>query len=285
LINPQFFFDMVQINIDQVIASRAPGVYKYLPRFIIRFFENFIRQSEMNVILKSAFEKKVKNMSMARHIVDNIGAKLSSEGSHNIPQTGGVIVASNHPLGSIDGLMLILEAGKVRSDIKFVVNDILMNVPYFDDLFIGVNKHGSTPKDILLEVDKVFASGHCVLLFPAGLCSRLQNGVIKDLEWQKTVISRAQKYRLPIIPTLIEARNSSVFYNLSLYRKKLGLKFNIEMLLLSREMFKQKDKHVHILFGKAIGPDRFDKTLNATAWAQKLKEFVYTLKQNPESIF
>jgi putative hemolysin len=135
-------------------------------------------------------------------------------------------------------------------------------------------------------INETFASDVSVLYFPAGLVSRKQkHGIIKDLEWKKTFISYAKKYKRNIVPAFIEGRNSNFFYNLANFRKRIGIKQNIEMLYLVDEFYKQKDKCLGIYFGKPINYTVFDKRFTDLEWAGKVKEHVYELKQNNSKEF
>ena len=217
-------------------------------------------------------------------ILEEFGAKISTVGLSNITTQGRYLIASNHPLGGLDGVALMGVVGKVRKDIIFPVNDLLMNVPNLSTLFIPVNKHGSNASNVSVFED-TFASDKTLLYFPAGLCSRKQSGKISDLEWKKSFITKARKHQRDIIPTHIDGRNSGFFYNLANLRKRLGIKANIEMIYLVDEMYQQKNKDVKIIFGKPISYLIFDKRFTDTQWAQLVKDFVYTLEQNPDGTF
>jgi putative hemolysin len=159
-----------------------------------------------------------------------------------------------------------------------------MNLPNIDGLFIPVNKHGSNAGNISL-FEETFASEKTLLYFPAGLCSRKQAGGISDLEWKKSFISKARKHKRYIIPTHIDGRNSNFFYNLASIRKFLGIKINIEMLYLVDEMYKQKNKHIRIIFGKPIPYQVFDKRFTDLVWAKHVKTFVYSLENHQNGTF
>jgi putative hemolysin len=217
-------------------------------------------------------------------IVQEFTKEVKVTGRENIPAEGRGIIVSNHPLGGLDGIALLHEAGKVRKEIVFPVNDILMNLKNLAPLFIPINKHGSNSENIRI-IEDTFASDKMMVYFPAGLVSRKQKGVIKDLDWKKTVIAKARKHKRDIIPTLIDGQNSAFFYNFANFRKKSGIKQNIEMIYLPGEMMKQKIKTVNIIFGKPISWTLFDKRYNDTEWASKLKDYVYSLRENPTSQF
>jgi putative hemolysin len=164
----------------------------------------------------------------------------------------------------------------VRKDFLFPVNDLLMNLSSLKEFFIPVNKHGSNAENIRI-FNQAFASEVLLLYFPAGLVSRKVNGKIIDLEWKKTFLSKSIKYKRDIIPMYISGRNTNFFYNLANWRKRLGIKANIEMLYLVDEMFKQKNKIINITFGKLIPIETFDKRHTHAEWAQILRDHVYAL--------
>jgi putative hemolysin len=271
------------IDIDKAFSDKNPQLYKLLPGFVIRWVKRIVHQEEINQFVKE-FEK-CNSIQFGANAVIALGAKAVSIGLENIPKTGGVIIAANHPLGGADGLALIGEVGKVRSDLKFIVNDLLMSFKNLEQVFIPVNKHGTNTKQNLQKIEQLYREGHCILIFPAGLCSRKQDGKILDLTWQKSFISQAIKHQLPIIPTHINASNSSFFYNLANIRKRIGIKANIEMFFLGDEMFKQNGKTITFTFGKAIESSVFNKSKNAYQWAQLLKQFIYKLKDNQHATF
>jgi putative hemolysin len=112
-----------------------------------------------------------------------------------------------------------------------------------------------------------------------------KNGQIYDLEWKKTFLTKAKKYKRTIVPTHIGGRNSNFFYGLSNLRKNLGIKANIEMLYLADEFFKQKDKKITITFGRPVSYKAFDKTKTDKDWATQMRNYIYQLPKNPELEF
>ncbi|EAY31789.1 conserved hypothetical protein [Microscilla marina ATCC 23134] len=165
-----------------------------------------------------------------------------------------------------------------RTDIKFIVNDVLMNLVNLQGMFVGVNKHGKNVKESLRQVDELFATDQLICVFPAGLVSRKKKGAIRDLEWKKTFITRARKHHRLIIPTYIDGELSNFFYRLSNIRTKVGVKTNIEMLYLVNEMFKQRNKKMKVIFGKPIVSNNLDRKIKSDAeWAEEIKNKVYQL--------
>ena len=261
--------DVLQIDIDKILQEKSPKLKFWIPKFIVTWFKNFIHQDEMNSVLREG--KDLNGVDFAQYTIDVMGAKITFVGLENIPETGGCIVASNHPLGGLDGMALMVGVSKVRDDFKFLANDILMHIAPLKDHFIPVNKLSKNSKNHL--------SNKAILVFPAGLCSRKINGKIMDLPWQKSVISKSIEHQIPVVPTFIEGENSKMFYNVANFRKFLSLKFNIEMLLLPNELYKQKGKAITVYFGKPIEYTKFSKK-KILADAQQLKNFVYQIKNN-----
>lgn len=268
---------LLQIDIDKVLQDKSPSLKKWLPKFIIRWFKNFIHQDEMNYVLREG--NHLSGVEFAKFTIDYMGSIVEFKGLENIPQEGGCIVAANHPLGGLDGMALMVGVSEARKDFKFLANDILMHIEPLRDCFIPVNKFGNTSKENLANISKEYASGKAMIVFPAGLCSRKTNGKIMDLNWQKSVIKQSIVNKIPIVPTFIEGENSKWFYRIANIRKFLKLKFNIEMMMLPDELYKQKGKKIVIHFGKPVVSSHFSlKTLGLDT--QKLKNHVYNLKDN-----
>jgi putative hemolysin len=270
------------INIKEVFRKKNPALLKLIPGFIIQYLRRIIHEDELNAYLSTNYNNN--GITKVENAIKEFKTIVKSHGLENIPKAGRPLIVANHPLGGLDGIAIINTVAKVRKDIKFPVNDILLNIPNTEDIFIPINKHGSNASNIEL-INNAFASDEALLFFPAGFVSRKQNGIIKDLEWKKTFIAKAKKYERDIIPTYIDGRNSNFFYNLANLRKFLKLKANIEMLYLVNEMYKQNNKTINITFGKPISYQTFDKRFTYAQWAEKVKEHTYNLVTNPASEF
>ena len=265
------------IDIEKILADKNPKLLKRLPNFLLNYLKKILWQDEVNRIISE--NEGVSGVQFCRNVIKEFNITAVIEGIENAPKTGGVTFASNHPLGGMDALAFIDQFSYYRKDIKFIANDILLNLKPMQDIFVGVNKMGTTAVPSLKNVDSVLANDESVVIFPAGLVSRRKKGVVKDLPWKKTFVTRARKHNVPIVPVIIDGKLSSFFYNLSNVREKLGIKANIEMLYLVNELFKQKNTTIKIIFGKPIYPDELDPNImKDRAWAQKIKEIAYSLK-------
>lgn len=265
------------IDIERILKEKNPALHKWLPKFIINYIKRKIHEDRINECVWINRNKFGYDFNTG--CLQYVGAKVTWEGMENLPETGGVILAANHPLGGIDGLAVIYAISQKRKDVRAIVNDILTNLTNFDGVLMGVNTVGITSADVLKTVDAFYASSGVSFIFPAGLVSRKQKGKIEDLEWKKSFITKSILYNKPILPLYVDGKNSSFFYNFALWRKHLGIKANIEMFFLPDEMFSQTNKNIHLKFGKPIMPDMFDKSKTHLQWAQVIKQKVYDLEK------
>lgn len=265
------------IELEKVLAEKNPSLAKWLPRFVANYIKRIIHQDELNEIMYLHGDKH--GLPFVRSGLDYLDTRVKTVGLENIPKDEGVILASNHPLGGLDGIAFMKAVGEVRDDIQFLVNDILMNIKNMEPLFIPVNKVGNNARAALKVIEETYAKDVAVLVFPAGLVSRRLPEGIGDLTWQKSFIARAKKYQKNIIPVHIDGKNSSWFYNLSRWRSKLGIKANLEMFYLADEMFKQRGKTITITFGEPVSWQSFDKSKSLIEWAEYMRALTYALPE------
>ena len=269
--------ESLKVDVEEVLYTKNPALKRTFPNFLIKYLKRVVHQDEINSFLKS--HGHLKDAEFIEAGLKYFEIKYNVFGKENIPEQGRYIFVSNHPLGGLDGLVFIYEISQFFSDLKFPVNDILMNITNLSGIFLPVNKHGIQDREAVRQIEEAYASESQILYFPAGLCSRKRKGVIKDLEWHKSFILKAVQHRRDIVPAFISGRNSNFFYNLSNVRNFLGIKSNIEMLYLADEMFRQKEKEIDLVFGKRIPWQTFDHTKTYPDWAKWVKERTYELEQ------
>lgn len=263
------------IDVEKVIGAKSPKLLKALPRFIIQYIKRIIHQDEVNEILSLYGDKH--GVDFVDAVLKYMNVSYSVEGIEHLNSDARYLFASNHPLGGLDGIVLIHLLGNKYPDVKFPVNDLLMHLTPLHGIFIPVNKHGAQLSQNAQILEQAYSSDGQILYFPAGLCSRKQKGRIEDLEWKKSFITKAIKHQRDIVPIYFSGKNSNFFYNLSKIRGFLGIKVNIEMLYLVDEMFKQKGKTITVHIGKPIPYSTFDKSKTPQEWAKWVKEQVYLM--------
>ena len=271
------------IDIDKILKDKAGSKAKYIPGFVISWLKKILHQDEVNNYLTGRAKGKV-GMDFLDECVSYLEMDLHVRGLNALPGNEGnryFTIVSNHPLGGEDGVALgSILCHKYNSKIKYLVNDILMNLHGLAPLCIPINKTGSQSRNFPKMVDAASQSDNNVLMFPAGLCSRRgDDGQIRDLQWKKTFITKSIEYQRDIIPVHFSGQNSDRFYNIARWCKKLNLKFNLAMLFLVDEMYKNVGKSFTVTFGEPIPWQTFtDKSKTAAEWAEWVKEKVYNLQ-------
>ena len=269
----------MRIDVDKVLRTRLPRHYRYIPRFAVRWLERTICQDQLNaILLKMAGKNSVDAASAA---LTEMGITIDEKGLEQLPE-GRYMFVSNHPLGGLDGLALIsLIGNRYERHIKFLVNDLLMAVEPLRGVFLPVNKYGSQSRAAASQIEEALQSDNQFITFPAGLCSRMQpNGTIADLPWQKAAVNHAVNYQRDIVPIYFDACNSKFFYRFAKWRKKLGIKFNIELIFLPKEMIKQCGSTLHVIIGEPIPWTSLDARAPKKE-AARLRDIVYSMAPSP----
>ena len=270
----------LKLNLHAILRNRLPKkVSRFFPDFVISWLARVIRQDEMNEILRITYP--LRGSKFSSKVLEHLDIKVIIKGLENLPP-GRFIFASNHPLGGLDGITLIAILGEKYGDenIKFLVNDMLMNVEPLKERFLPVNKFGRQGRDAAVKINEAMESDIQILQFPAGLCSRkLKKNKIEDLEWQKSFITKAIEFQRDIVPLYFEGENSKKFYNTARWRKKLGIKFNIEQILLPSEVCKARGKEFKVTFGQPISWRQLKESKkSAPQLASEIRSLVYQLR-------
>ena len=266
----------MQVDVAEIIRAKSPKLAKKMPHFVINLLRRLVHEKDVNEILAKA--NGATGIDFVNVGVECLELKREVNGMENIPTEGRYIFVANHPLGGLESLVMMQTIDEKYHDFMFVVNDLLMALEPLRPVFIPINKVGKQSRSNAELLNELYASDKQVLYFPAGLCSRKIKGQIVDLQWQKNFIVKAVEYKRDIIPIYIGGRNSNFFYRLANWRKRLKIKFNIEMLFLVDEMFKQRGQTITLTIGKPIPYTTFDKSKTPTEWAEWVKRETYKLK-------
>lgn len=266
------------VDIDTILREKASKRYSKIPKFLIRYLKRVVHQDEINEIF--ARNSDVEGVDFMRRVIEKeFNITLRTKGTEHIPDSGRFVFASNHPLGGLDGICLSAFLGeKYEGKIKYLVNDVLYYIDPLKPIFVPINKYGAQAKTSAQAIRDAFASDNQIITFPAGLCSRKQKGKIRDLTWMKNFIIKAIESERDIIPVHFSGRNSIFFYNFANVRKAIGMKFNIELIYLPDEMFKNRGKTFTITFGAPISRHFFDKSKSPMEWAAYVKDMVYAME-------
>ena len=212
---------MDNIDLRKVIEAKAPGYFDKFPRFISNFIlkllSRILHLNDINEFLKENSGK------LGIEFIDELFERIdfsyliSSQDRIKIPAEGKLICVSNHPLGALDGLALLKMISTIRPDVKIVANDILMVIDNLKELFLPYNIFSSqAQRSRLMGIKNSLLNEECAIFFPAAEVSRLTIRGIRDKKWLKGPLYFAKKYQVPILPVYIKAKNSKLFYFISL---------------------------------------------------------------------
>ena len=274
------------IDLRKIFTAKVPKLMKHMPEWLFRKIQRLLHEDDINEILTKYADQQ--GLDFINAVVADFNLDLVLQGVDNLMASDRILVASNHPLGGLDGIALIGAVGNHRGETLTPVNDFLMFVKNLQPIFIPVSKVGSATanrEESLKLFNETFAGPATICYFPFGLCSRKSNGKIIEKKKKKTFVTKSRASQRDIVPVHIEGRNSNFFYNLALWRKRLGIKVNIEMAFLVDEFFKQRNKQLTITFGKPIPYQTFDRRFSDAQWAEKLRTFSYQLPKDPNQIF
>lgn len=276
---------MNHISIKDIIQTKDPGFLSKYPRtisrFIISFLEKVLFVPRINRFLSEHGDKT--GIEFIEELFDelDISYKLSSKDREKIPTEGRLIVVSNHPLGGLDGLILLKLISEVRPDVKVIANDVLMNIKNLSDFFLPFDLFSK--KDLKKNyalVSEAIKKENAIIIFPAGEVARLKINGVKDKKWNKGAVYFAEKYQAPVLPIYFDGRNSVLFYLTSIISKKLS------MFLLPNELFNKKGKTFNIIIGNLISPNAFNTRYQRIDHLTKsLKKHLYLIAKNKKGIF
>jgi putative hemolysin len=267
------------IDIDKILRGKIGEKMKFVPSPLVGWLKRIAHQDEVNAFLWESRGKT--GVEWLEACVKYLDMTLEVEGKENLPDPNDnklYTFVSNHPLGGEDGVALGAIIGRhYNGRFRYLVNDLLMNLPGLAPVCIPINKTGHQSRNFPAMVKAGFESNNHMLMFPAGLCSRRNKGVIRDITWSKTFISKSIEYQRDIVPIHFSGQNSDFFYRLANFSDKY-LPFNLAMLFLVDEMYKNVHKTFRVTIGKPIPWQTFDKSKSPMEWAQYVKDQVYSLE-------
>lgn len=266
------------IDIEKILRDKMGKKARYVPRFVISWLKKIIHEDEVNRFLWE--NRKLEGTEWLTACVQYLDMTLDIVGAENLPDKHDgklYTFVSNHPLGGQDGVSLGSIIGQhYDGKFRYLVNDLLLNLPGLKPVSIGINKTGRQSRDFPRMVEAGFNSNNHLLMFPAGLNSRKINGEIHDLPWKKTFITKSVETHRDVVPIHFSGRNSKRFYRIAKFSDR-WLPFNLAMLFLVDEMYRNVGKTFRVTIGKPIPWQTFNKTKSPMEWAKFVEDRVYGL--------
>lgn len=268
------------IDIDKVFKTKNPKLYRALPPFVFTFIKWVLIQNWVNKTLNDLKPYKGYDFFDQYNHLPYVQNKLVVTGLEKLPKDRKFIFASNHPYGGPDGIALIAAIGKFSKDLRFIVNDLLLNLPNTEPIFLPVNKLGANTREYLQVIEDAYKSDNHMLIFPSGMVSRKIDGEITDTVWLNSFIKKARQHKRDVVPVHIEGRNSKSFYIVAGLRKLLGIKTNLEMFLLPRQLRFHTKETIRIHIGEPIPYSTFDRSKTPDEWALHVRKLAYELAKD-----
>lgn len=213
----------------------------------------------------------------------NVSCDFLPDELEYLPQGQPFIIVSNHPFGAVDGVMMLSILGKKRPDLKILTNFILSYIPNLAEHFFPVNPFTDRPgmKSSLggLKMAKEhLASGGVLGLFPSGEVSSNKNRerVVKDIEWQPSIIKLIKGAGVPVVPVYFNGSNSRLFHLMGKVNPYL------RTARLPHELINKRDKTISLRIGKPIMPTELEEFVNIQDLGRYLWNRTYALEANVE---
>lgn len=270
-------------TVDEVLNKHYPHVSSrpWLSKPLRFILERLLHEREC--IKFGELYPHLNGLDFVDQVLDHFNFSYSARDceKEHIPVQGRLVIVANHPIGSLDGLALIKMLSEVRKDIKVVANQMLMAITPLHPMLLPVNNmQGGTAKDHLTNIHQHLREEGAVIIFPAGEVSRLRPQGIRDTHWQSGFLRLARATKSPVLPVFIDGKNSPMFYGLSMIYKPLAT------MMLVKEMFKQRKKHLPMRIGELIPHDSFSNSgISIPAQVKLFKKHLYRIGADRKGIF
>lgn len=272
------------LNLEQSLGDKYPRLFRDPPKVVTRPLLGALRllfhEREVNRFLEE--HRNLTGFAFIEKVLDHFhfSWEVGSRDKENIPPSGRVVIVANHPLGALDALALIQLVGEVRTDVKVVANDLLLNLEPMRPLLLPVdNLNGASQKDQIKAIHEALDKEQAVIVFPAGEVSRLRPNGVRDGRWNSGFLRFARRANAPVLPVYIKARNSALFYGTSMLSKALS------MLLLVQEMFGQNARTIRMKVGEIIPYANLRRDVSNRTLVRMVKKHLYQVGKQRRAVF
>jgi putative hemolysin len=249
-------------------------------KWLIDFISHFLRIERINQIYNENYAKS--GLDFIDSVLDSLGIKYSipEDLETHIPQNGPFIIIANHPLGGIDGLLLLKLICRIRPDFKLQGNFLLQHIEPIRDMILPVNpfenfKSAHSSYTGIKGAYRHLTEGNSLGIFPAGEVSsfHLRDFKITDRQWQKSSISFIQKAEVPVIPICFHGYNSAFFYMLGQIHPIL------RTAKLPSELFNKANQTIKVEIRKPIPPKTIVSFTTIESLTQYLRAKAYSFNK------
>jgi putative hemolysin len=240
--------------VDQLIEERAPGLMRdplcgTMTRHVLFPWLGYRQAKDALDAIRGLAGAAIMELAAA-----TIGMRIAVLGSAFLPRQGRLVIASNHPTGLADGVVLWRVLSPIRRDVRMLANaDAIRMAPGLADVFIPVpwresERNAASRRSLVAELGRTLRGEGTLVFFPSGRLAYCTSGGLTERPWQPTVITVARKFRAPILPLHIRARNSPLFYGLS------RLSDELRDITLFHELLNKRGRAFALTVGHPIPP-------------------------------
>jgi putative hemolysin len=269
--------------IEQTLTERLPWLAEHpaIRRPVADMLGRLADEDGFNRVLDKV--GNAEGFDFVERVLDLLGTSyyVSPRERENIPVDGGLLVVANHPLGMQDALAMLQLIGSVRSDVKILGNDWLAVVPPLKKLLLPVDVFGKGSASRLRGIYRALDQGQALIVFPAGEVSRVRASGVRDGQWSDGFARLAMRRKVPVLPVHIAARNSAMFYGLSMLAKPLSTA------MLPREAVTVGSRRIGFCIGALVGADELAQRSGGSPEqaAKLMRRHVYRVGRHRGLIF
>ena len=240
-------------------------------------FKSLTGINRLNELYAGGFEMNATDF--LSYLLDDLQIKyeLHEVDLSRIPKEGPFIIVSNHPLGGLDGILMMHIISRIRPDFKIMGNFLLERIDPLKPMVIAVNpfetrKEAFDSSRGMRESIRHLRNGGCLGVFPAGeVSTKNESGEIGDRAWQNPAMKLVKKMNVPVVPMYFHAKNSTLFYRLA------AMSANLQTAMLPREMVRPRYHPIKIRIGKPILPKQQQELQDIQVYSDFLRKKTYAL--------
>ncbi|RIA10958.1 putative hemolysin [Flavobacteriaceae bacterium MAR_2010_72] len=239
-----------------------------------------LKISTLNKIYKR--NKHLEELEFLNGILDDFKIKfeIPEEDLKRLPKDGAYITVSNHPLGGIDGILLLKLMLEQRKDFKIIANFLLHRIEPLKPFIMPVNPFEDRKdakssiagfKNSILHLKE----GHPLGIFPAGEVSTYKDGkLVIDKPWEEAAMKLVQKAEVPVVPIYFHAKNSKLFYKLS------RISDTFRTAKLPSELLTQKHRTIKVRIGRPISVNDQKEHTTLDEFSEFIRKKTYMLSNS-----
>ena len=233
------------VDVGRLLAERAPTIFRKLPPGAVALLRLLAHERLLNAGFAAA--AGLSPLEFCDYVLRRLDVTVRVEHEEHLLAAERPVVCSNHPSGGLEGLALIATLCRGRGGCLAPANDLLRLIRPLDPIIVPVNR-ARPLRETAAAFERAFAADEPILVFPAGVTSRIYGGVLREYPWSSTFVTRARRHRRTILPVRASGRNSGHFYLIHRVRRVLGIGLNLEMMLLVDELLRRRGDTVTLSF-------------------------------------